>query len=212
MKQILLFVLISLCAIPSNAQKKLKKQLDSITTTEKAKVFMKSNKDTRSSLMTFNEEKHRTELAKTILRLGKGGSKMYRKEIENIHYKVLEKKSIDYYRVNYIFLDGTQMTIAKIDELRPKIIEMLNAGVPFKDVAQRYSMDMNSKRGGDSGWFKKGDMLPEFEEAVMDNSRAIDDIFTVNVESNKWYYVVQKSHDMKRITEVKVLKVVESKK
>ena len=44
----------------------------------------------------------------------------------------------------------------------------------------------------------------------MNENHQKDDIFTVNVESNQWYYVVKKTYDKKSITEIKVLKVVES--
>jgi parvulin-like peptidyl-prolyl isomerase len=183
-------------------------KLDSVNDAESASQFLKSNKTRGSKMLTFNEEKHKTRLAKEILDLGKGGRKVINNEVEDVHYKVIEKNEIIYYRVNYIFLDGTKISIAEIDKLRPKLVAQLQNGVPFKDLASRYSMDSNSQKGGDSGWFTYGEMLPEFEAKVMNDDHQIDDIFTVNVESNKWYYVVQKTFDKKQITEVKVLKVV----
>jgi len=42
----------------------------------------------------------------------------------------------------------------------------LDAGVPFEDVAARYSDDASATRGGDLGWITRGMMVPEFEEAV----------------------------------------------
>jgi parvulin-like peptidyl-prolyl isomerase len=112
--------------------------------------------------------------------------------------------------VSYILLDGKEFSISSIEKLRPQIIAKHERGVSFKDLALQYSMDNNKKRGGDSGWFTYGDMLPEFEQQVMNDEHQKDDIFTVNVESNQWYYVVKKTHDKKSITEIKVLKVVES--
>ncbi len=42
----------------------------------------------------------------------------------------------------------------------------LDAGSSFEDVAAQYSDDASAARGGDLGWFGRGMMVPEFEEAV----------------------------------------------
>jgi parvulin-like peptidyl-prolyl isomerase len=192
------------------AQRKFQKQLDSVTTIERAQRFINSKNGKKNKIITFNEEKHKTKLTQELLKLSNGGHKVIKKEGENIHYKILEKNEIIYYRVSYILLDGKEFSISSIEKLRPQIIEQHDRGVSFKDLALQYSMDNNKKRGGDSGWFTYGDMLPEFEQQVMNDEHQKDDIFTVNVESNQWYYVVKKTHDKKSITEIKVLKVVES--
>ncbi|MBT8252745.1 MAG: hypothetical protein HKN00_14255 [Flavobacteriaceae bacterium] len=195
-----------------SAQVKLKKQLDSINTTEKAKQFLKEHKKRNGKILTFNEEKHKTPFAEEILQMGHGGTKVFKNEYENIHYKVLDKKKIPYYRVNYIMLDGRKMSQSDIDNVRPHLIAEINKGTPFKDLARQFSMDQNANRGGDSGWITYGDMLPEFEQQVMNDAHVVNDVFTVDVESNQWYYVVQKAYDKKDITEVKVLRLVVSKK
>lgn len=192
------------------AQRKFQKELDSVTTIERAQRFINSKNGKKNKIIIFNEEKHKTKLTQELLKLSNGGHKVIKKEGENIHYKILEKNEIIYYRVSYILLDGKEFSISSIEKLRPQIIEQHDRGVPFKDLALQYSMDNNKKRGGDSGWFTYGDMLPEFEQQVMNDEHQKDDIFTVNVESNQWYYVVKKTHDKKSITEIKVLKVVES--
>lgn len=205
-----LLVIIFLLSFNTSAQRKLQKELDSVTTIEKAQRFINSKNGKKNKIITFNEEKHKTKLTQELLKLSNGGHKVVKREDENIHYKILEKNEIIYYRVSYILLDGKEFSISSIEKLRPQIIEQHESGVPFKDLALQYSMDNNKKRGGDSGWFTYGDMLPEFEQQVMNDKHQKDDIFTVNVESNQWYYVVKKTHDKKSITEIKVLKVVES--
>jgi len=42
----------------------------------------------------------------------------------------------------------------------------LDAGTSFEDVAARYSDDASASRGGDLGWFGRGMMVPEFEDAA----------------------------------------------
>lgn len=210
MRKYTLLVIIFLLSFNTSAQRKLQKELDSVTTIEKAQRFINSKNGKKNKIITFNEEKHKTKLTQELLKLSNGGHKVVKREGENIHYKILEKNEIIYYRVSYILLDGKEFSISSIEKLRPQIIEQHERGVPFKDLALQYSMDNNKKRGGDSGWFTYGDMLPEFEQQVMNDKHQKDDIFTVNVESNQWYYVVKKTHDKKSITEIKVLKVVES--
>ncbi|MFC1807907.1 peptidylprolyl isomerase [Candidatus Omnitrophota bacterium] len=49
------------------------------------------------------------------------------------------------------------------DEAR-KAQEELNQGVDFAEVAKKYSKDLTRERGGDLGFFKKDQMIPEFEK------------------------------------------------
>ena len=209
MLRTILLLITLLFTFSSNAQEKLTQELDSIATVEQALEFLESNGVKQNKIITFNEEKHKTKLSQELLKLDKGGSKVVNKDFEKIHYKVLEKNNIFYYRVNYVFLDGKKMSLEDVDKLRPRIIAKLKAGVPFKDVANEYSMDKNKTRGGDSGWFTYEEMPVEFEGKVMNEMYQIGDIFLADVRSNQSYYVIKKTYDKKSITEIKVLKVIE---
>jgi peptidyl-prolyl cis-trans isomerase C len=48
------------------------------------------------------------------------------------------------------------------------IIDQLNKGAKFEDLAKKYGdpKDAATANGGDLGWFKKGDMLPEFSDVA----------------------------------------------
>jgi peptidyl-prolyl cis-trans isomerase C len=46
------------------------------------------------------------------------------------------------------------------------IIKQLDNGADFAKLAQKYSKDPGSVNGGDLGWFKKTDMVPEFANAA----------------------------------------------
>jgi peptidyl-prolyl cis-trans isomerase C len=46
------------------------------------------------------------------------------------------------------------------------IIKQLDSGADFAKLAQKYSTDPGSVNGGDLGWFKKTDMVPEFANAA----------------------------------------------
>ncbi len=47
-----------------------------------------------------------------------------------------------------------------------KAIEQINSGKEFADVAAELSKGGSAQRGGDLGYFVKGDMVPEFSEAA----------------------------------------------
>lgn len=47
-----------------------------------------------------------------------------------------------------------------------KIIAQLKGGADFAQLAKEHSTDPGAGQGGDLGWFKKGDMLPDFSAAA----------------------------------------------
>lgn len=48
-----------------------------------------------------------------------------------------------------------------------KVLAELKAGAKFEDLARKYSIDPSNANGGDLGYFQRGDLLPEFENAVI---------------------------------------------
>jgi len=47
------------------------------------------------------------------------------------------------------------------------ILKRLRAGEKFSELAKKYSLGPAAQRGGDLGYFKKGDFQPEFEQAIL---------------------------------------------
>ncbi len=193
-----------------SAQTDFEAQLDSIQDEAQATSFIESNKSNKGQLIIFNKEKHNTTLAKDLFKLGNGGKKVFKTDIEQTYYKVIQKNDVPHYRVSYIFLDGNKKSIEDIQKTRKDIIKKYNEGFRFKDLAKHYSMDDNANRGGDLGWFRSGDLHPEFENAIINNTYTTDDIFEVDILEKQWFYVILKTHDTKMIEEIKVLKVTES--
>ncbi|WP_336944922.1 peptidylprolyl isomerase [Asaia sp. HN010] len=76
------------------------------------------------------------------------------------------------YQTNYASKKGEQEIHARhilvADEATAKdVIKQLNHGAKFEDLAKKLSTDKGSgASGGDLGWFKKDDMLPEFSKAA----------------------------------------------
>ena len=58
---------------------------------------------------------------------------------------------------------------SSLDSLKIKAEHLLaqaKGGEDFADLAKRYSDDPTKERGGDLGFFQKGDLLPEFEKEI----------------------------------------------
>jgi peptidyl-prolyl cis-trans isomerase C len=47
-----------------------------------------------------------------------------------------------------------------------EIRERINGGERFEDMAKKYSSCPSGKKGGTLGWFGRGDMVQEFENAA----------------------------------------------
>lgn len=56
--------------------------------------------------------------------------------------------------------------LVKTEEEAKKIEEEINAGKSFEDAAKEYSQCPSKENGGDLGFFERGKMVPEFEEAA----------------------------------------------
>lgn len=202
---LLVFMTSSFCF----SQNDFENEIDSIQTLDEAKIYVKRNKLVQGKVITFNKEKHHTKIAEELFNLGKGSKKVFKTDMEKIYYKVLDKNEIPYQKLSYIFLDGKEISIDEINTLRQNIIAKYNNGFRFEDLAKHYSMDDNAKRGGDLGWVTKGDLHPDFEGLALDNSREVNDIFTIDIPTQGWYYVILKTEDTKYIEEIQVLKVIE---
>lgn len=117
--------------------------------------------------------------------------------------KVLEIGQEEVCRVKSIYLNGYEFSKVEIDSIRDVIIEKYRKGTPFESLFKEYNMDGN--KTGDYGWFYKGKMVEEFDSAV--RRRKKGDIFTIDIDKNKWYYVVLKNHENKFEKAVKGIKI-----
>lgn len=57
--------------------------------------------------------------------------------------------------------------LVKTEKEAKDILAKLKAGGNFEELAKKNSIDSSSAKGGDLGWFGKGNMVPVFEKAVL---------------------------------------------
>lgn len=83
-------------------------------------------------------------------------------------FKIVRDSSVQdtYVRAAHIlfnFVGDTTATLKKVNEIKTQ----LKNGADFSKLAKEYSMDpLSAQRGGDLGWFGKGMMVPQFEQAA----------------------------------------------
>ena len=61
---------------------------------------------------------------------------------------------------------ASHILLASEPEARTALAEVRRPGADFAEVARRRSTDPGARNGGDLGFFKRGDMIPEFEQAA----------------------------------------------
>jgi peptidyl-prolyl cis-trans isomerase SurA len=74
-------------------------------------------------------------------------------------------------------IEPSQKTLDSLKSLSRMILEKAKAGEDFSELAKKYSEDPSAKEGGDLGFLKKGEILPEFEEKAFSlNPGEISDV------------------------------------
>ena len=205
----ILEITLFLTLFSATAQKKLIKSLDTITTSEQAEKFIENKKSRNNKIIIFNEEKHQSKLAKALLNTSVGSTEVVKSEFDTTVYKVIEKDNQRHYRLSYVYLDGNKLDAQTIVKYKNEILQSYEEGVRFDDLAKKYSMDKNAIRGGDSGWLKEGNLPVEVETEAFNLEHKVGQIYTVRIPEPQAYFVVLKTHRIKKIKEIKVLKVVD---
>lgn len=213
MRKLLLNGLIILSTTLCMAQKnKIDKEIKKLENVEQAENYIKKRASKKNKIIVFNAVKEQTGLAKKLFKLPKGGTVKQDSEFHKTYYKVLKKIKTPHHRVSYIYMNGKQADLTKINTYREQIIAKYNNNTPFGNLAKKHSMSRNARQGGDSGWFAESEKNTAFEKIIINDTHKVNDIFTVDIPSESSYYIVLKTHVKKVIPEIQVLKIVEPKK
>ncbi|TLS38049.1 peptidylprolyl isomerase [Pseudalkalibacillus caeni] len=125
------------------------------------------------------------------------------KKAATANVDVTDKKLKEYYEKNKDqFTELKASHILVDDEKTAKEVKAkLDKGEDFAALAKEYSKDGTAEKGGDLGTFKKGDMVPEFEEAAFKLKEGeVSDI----VQSQFGYHIIKlKEKNVKSFDEAK---------
>ena len=70
-----------------------------------------------------------------------------------------------------------------------QVLEEVKNGADFAALAKQYNTDSTGERGGDLGWFGKGDMVPEFEKAAYALKKG--EVYPTVVTSTYGYHIIR---------------------
>jgi peptidyl-prolyl cis-trans isomerase C len=86
--------------------------------------------------------------------------------------EITEEDVIDYYNVNeanYMTPEILRVShiLVQSPEAAEEVLKKLESGESFEDLARAKSVDPTAQRGGDIGYFPRGQLMPEFEGACV---------------------------------------------
>ena len=92
-----------------------------------------------------------------------------------------------------LFLTNPGMAADERDSLRQRataVLDSARSGTDFAELARRHSDDGSSVQGGDLGYFRRGQMVPEFERAAFALSDS-GDVTRDLVETQYGYHIIR---------------------
>jgi len=184
-----LVALLLLCSTSIFSQLTVTEQFQKINTVQQAEEWIKANPQLKPAILKLSAGKDSALIEKRLLRQKKGDVF----SVGYVTYKVLEAKDTVDFRARYVFLDGGSLSPSEIEKLKQEIVQKANAGTPFEELSDQYTMDGNTTRG-DTDWFYGEYMFPkEFQDAVQNHK--LNDVFFVDVSEKQWHYIVKKTHE-----------------
>ena len=169
MKKIIVFVLISLCtnAIFGQSIDQMKKVLDT-TSDPIGYIKYRMKKKYKIDTVAVMSSTYFSGLADSLAYKGKLGKVYGPWKGANYLIKVLAKVPNTFYHVSHILIDTSVFKQKFADSLSSTIINKIKDGTSsFESMANTYSSDNGSAaKGGDLGWFVRGAMLPQLDDAI----------------------------------------------
>ena len=169
LKQLLSLILLLIFSVLVNGQKisQIKKELDT-TRDPIGYVKYKLKKKYKIDTVTIVSTSSFLSLADSIAYKGTLGKVYGPFKGANYLVKVLAKVPNTFYHVSHILLDTSVFKPKFADSLATSIIKKIGTDSSnFEAMARTYSADNSTAaKGGDLGWFIRGIMLPQLDEAI----------------------------------------------
>lgn len=83
---------------------------------------------------------------------------------------------------------ASHILLGSLDEA-VNVVDQLNNGASFEELAQEFSLDMTKSRGGDVGYFTYGQMVPEFEDACVKLN--VGEIVSAPIKTQFGYHIIK---------------------
>ena len=169
MKQLLSLVIFLMMTtlVKSQSISQIKKELDT-TRDPIGYVKYKLKKKYRIDTVTVMSTTSFLGLADSLAYKGKIGKVYGPFKGANFLIKVLAKVPNTFYHVSHILIDTSTFSRKFADSLAGNIIKKIQTdSSSFESMARTYSADYaTASKGGDLGWFIRGAMLPQLDDAI----------------------------------------------
>ncbi|MBL7191336.1 peptidylprolyl isomerase [bacterium] len=149
-------------------ENRLKMMVEEVGSEEKlAEVFGMSVREMKRE---FEEDVRENLMIEKLRQSRLMSLKVNREEVEQF-YKEHKKQFSD--RPEIVEIAHILLEIAPSPSAEDSAVTLINdlynrikSGASFEELARNYSQDASSKKGGNLGWNKRGDFVPEFEETA----------------------------------------------
>ncbi len=88
--------------------------------------------------------------------------------------------------------DASEARRDSIKQVAQSVLDSVQAGADFAELAQRHSEDGTAQMGGDLGYFSRGQMVPPFEEAAFALPDS-GDVTDALVQTQYGYHIIRKT-------------------
>ncbi|MBF0462871.1 MAG: peptidylprolyl isomerase [Magnetococcales bacterium] len=96
-------------------------------------------------------------------------------EIQELYTSVRQKPQSEEIHLGQILLqvkgDAANELAERVHQQAELLVAKLRAGSSLETLAGQYSNDASGLSGGDMGWFKRGELLPDLEKVVFDRDK-----------------------------------------
>jgi peptidyl-prolyl cis-trans isomerase D len=172
----------------------IQKLQEDFKTTDKDSLFIQNNSDVETMPSYMTVAQLPAALSENVNALEVGAVYGPVSDAGNYSlYKILKVESDTVYsmRAAHILFRAEQETPEGKAEAKKKaqdILAQIKGGANFAEMAKQYGSDGTSSRGGDLGWFGKGQMVKPFEEACFGASKA--GLLPSIVETDFGYHII----------------------
>jgi peptidyl-prolyl cis-trans isomerase D len=165
--------------------------------------YVNVNSDTRFDPSFYKKEELPATLAEWAFSAQPG--EFYGPYFENNEYKLAKidqfKMLPDSVQASHILINP--QTVGSVEKAKAMIDSLkrnIELGGNFAEVAMKYSEDGSKLKGGDLGWFKRRQMVPEFEEAAF--SGEVNKLYVVATRFG--YHLIKPTKKGKETNQVRI--------
>ena len=166
--------------------------------------YVNVNSDTRFDPAFYKKEELSPEMAEWAFNAQPND--FYGPYLENEEYKLAKidqfKMLPDSVQASHILINPQTLgSVERAQALVDSLKNVIEQGQSFADLAVRYSEDPGSAaKGGDLGWFKRRQMVPEFEEAAFTGE--VNKLYIVGTRFG--FHLIKPTKKGKEINQVRI--------